>query len=137
MLPGTETHFLVIDDSFSTRQSIRNALVNHGYKNISEAENGVEGIGIVNESVSKSPVQFILCDYNMPNINGMQFLDIIKKDPDLRNIPFVLITARSDLKIVTEFIKRGISQFLVKPFDPHSLMERIEMAWEKHKAKST
>jgi two-component system chemotaxis response regulator CheY len=133
-MPDKETHFLIIDDSFSTRQSIRSLLVHHQYENISEAENGISALGIINESKESNPIGFVLCDYNMPNLDGLQFLEVIKKQNLLSNIPFVLITAQSDLKVVSQFLKMGVSQFLVKPFESKALLERIEMAHKKHSA---
>jgi two-component system, chemotaxis family, chemotaxis protein CheY len=132
MMIPKNLHILVIDDSEPTRNAVKNAMKINGHLKVSEAENGAEALGLMNELRDTDPVQFIFCDYNMPNLNGMEFLDILKKDKSFSSIPFILITAQSDFELVTQFISKGINQFLVKPFTSESLLERFQLAWDKH-----
>ncbi len=111
---------LVVDDSLTMRRIIKNSLSKIGYTDIAEASNGVEGL----EEFEKGGVNLILTDWNMPEMDGMTFVTKLReKDP---NIPILMITTNAAKEDVLEAFKAGVSDYIVKPFTPDVLKEKIE-----------
>jgi len=118
---------LVVDDMSTMRKIIKNMLVQIGFKNITEAEDGKKAIEII-ESAHKlgAPFEFILSDWNMPEMNGLDFLKILKQSEAHKNIPFLMITAEAEQGNVITAVKCGVDNYIVKPFSPQILREKVE-----------
>ncbi len=112
--------FLVVDDSLTMRRIIKNSLAKIGYTDVAEAGNGVEGL----EEFEKGGISLILTDWNMPEMDGMTFVTKVReKDP---NIPILMITTNAAKEDVLEAFKAGVSDYIVKPFTPEVLKEKID-----------
>jgi two-component system, chemotaxis family, chemotaxis protein CheY len=132
MLLPSNTKFLLVDDSPSTVAGLKDILVHEGYSNIFTAHTGKEAL----EILATRPIEFIICDYTMPEMDGMEFLKTLKKHDKYKYIPFLLITAHSELRVVSSFLREGVDQFVIKPFNSSNVIERINSAWLKHNADS-
>ena len=96
---------LVVDDQMSMRSLTRYSLEQLGFKTISEAPDGKAGF----ESATKNPVDLIISDYSMPEMDGLQFLRAVRSDPNMRKTPFIMVTGRGDKELVTKAAKAGVN----------------------------
>jgi two-component system chemotaxis response regulator CheY len=111
---------LVVDDSLMTRMVIKKTLATFGVTEVVEAEDGQKGI----DTFKANPVDIVFSDWNMPNMNGLQMLEQIRQiNP---SVPVVMITTEGSRDRVVEAIKLGVSDYLVKPFTPVALREKLE-----------
>ncbi|MBF0362113.1 MAG: response regulator [Oligoflexia bacterium] len=123
---------LVVDDMSTMRKIIKNMLSQLGFKNIIEADDGRKALEII-DSAHKigDPIEFILSDWNMPDLNGLDFLKILKQSEAHKNIPFLMITAEAEQGNVMIAVKSGVDNFIVKPFSAQVLKEKIEKIFAK------
>lgn len=123
---------LVVDDSGPNR-FILNEMVNHlGHYSVI-AENGAIALNLVR----KEPVDMILLDILMPEMDGYEFLDRIKDDSVLRHIPVVMISAVEDMDSIVRCIQKGADDYLIKPFNPSLLKARISACLEKKRLRDS
>ena len=113
---------LVVDDFATMRKVIKNLLKQAGYKNITEAEDGVEALKVL----KSEKVDFIISDWNMPNMNGLEFLKAVRADSELSSLPFLMVTAEGLKENIVLAIKAGVSGYIIKPFTADVLSEKIE-----------
>jgi two-component system chemotaxis response regulator CheY len=113
---------LTVDDFSTMRRIIRNMLRQLGYTNIVEAEDGVEALGLL----QREKVDFVISDWNMPNMNGLELLKAIRADENLKPIPVLLVTAEALKEYVVEAVKAGVNSYVVKPFTAETLKEKID-----------
>ena len=118
---------LVVDDFATMRKVIRNLLRQIGYQEVIEAENGISAL----RELRSQKIDFIISDWNMPNMSGIDFLRAVRADSELSNIPFLMVTAESLKENVVEAVKAGVSNYIVKPFTAEVLSEKIEKIIEK------
>ena len=118
---------LVVDDFATMRKVIRNLLKQVGYNNITEAEDGVVALRIL----KSQKVDFIISDWNMPNMSGIEFLKAVRVDNELSGLPFLMVTAEALKENVVQAVKAGVSNYIVKPFTAEVLNEKIEKIIEK------
>jgi two-component system chemotaxis response regulator CheY len=118
---------LIVDDFPTMRRIVKNLLKQLGYENIEEAEDGIQAYS----KLKNNGFEFIVCDWNMPNMDGFELLKRIKSDPELRDIPFLMVTAEAEKEKVIEAIKAGVSNYIVKPFTAEVLKEKIDKILEK------
>jgi two-component system chemotaxis response regulator CheY len=111
---------LIVDDSSTMRRIIANTLKQVGQETIVEAGDGVEGLA----KLSANPdVQLILSDWNMPNMNGLDFL--VKVRESNKTLPVIMVTTEAEKQNVVTAIKAGANNYIVKPFTPEVLQEKI------------
>lgn len=126
------TKFLIVDDVSTMRKIIKNILGDLGYTNLVEAVDGANAIEVLNQSLSaNAPVQFIISDWNMPNMMGIDLLKHCKNSPEFKALPFVLVTAESEQHQILEAVKAGVSDYIVKPFSAQKVKEKIERVHNK------
>jgi two-component system chemotaxis response regulator CheY len=113
---------LVVDDFATMRKVIRNLLKQSGYENITEAEDGVQAMNVL----KSTKIDFVISDWNMPNMTGIELLRAVRSDNDLCAMPFLMVTAESLKENVVEAVKAGVSNYIVKPFTAEVLGEKIE-----------
>ncbi len=118
---------LVVDDQNSVRQMTRMTLEELGFKHIHEAENGVKAM----ETASLQPLDLIISDYNMPEMDGLGLLRAVRGHPVVRKVPFILLTGRGDRELVVKAAQAGVNNYLVKPFTAAILREKIEQVMGK------
>ena len=113
MLNAATLKVLVVDDQFSVRQMTRLALEKIGVRLIHEAENGQEAL----LKALAQPLDLIISDFNMPELDGMGLLRAVRGHQAIRKLPFILITGRGDRELVVKAAQAGVNNYLVKPFD--------------------
>lgn len=124
-----QTRILVLDDMAMIRKMVVAALREMGFTDIHEAANGQEGWEILANSLF--PFGLVISDLNMPLCNGVELLKKVRADERTSKIPFILLTGESDVSLVTEALKFGVSNYLVKPFSPEILKKKLEQTHKK------
>ena len=115
---------LVVDDFATMRKIIKNVLRQINMDNVVEAENGKHALSVLRSD----SVEFIISDWIMPEMTGIEFLRACKEDPSIKNIPFIMVTAEAQKDSVVEAIKGGVDNYIVKPFTPEKLQDAIDKA---------
>jgi two-component system chemotaxis response regulator CheY len=113
---------LIVDDFATMRKVIRNLLKQGGFENVVEAEDGVAAL----KALKSQPVDFIISDWNMPNMSGLELLKAVRSDDELKALPFLMVTAEALKDNVVAAVKAGVSNYIVKPFTAEVLNEKIE-----------
>ena len=112
---------LIVDDFATMRKILKNILKQIGFKNISEADDGKSALKIL----KKENFDLILSDWNMPGISGLELLNGIRFDNELKNIPFIMVTAEARKDNILEAVKAGVNSYIVKPFTAETVREKI------------
>jgi CheY-like chemotaxis protein len=113
---------LLIDDDDSVRELALMGLEGMTDWKIELAASASEGL----EKAKKSHPDLILLDFVMPDMNGLEAFAKLQEDPELKDIPVILMTGKTEPKEVEQFLKSGLSGVITKPFDPVTLSEQIE-----------
>jgi two-component system chemotaxis response regulator CheY len=121
---------LVVDDFSTMRRIIRNLLKELGFTNVEEAEDGVNGLSKLKGG--GLPFQFVVSDWNMPNMTGIDMLRAIRADPALKHLPVLMVTAEAKKENIIEAAQAGASGYVVKPFTAATLEEKLNKVFEKH-----
>jgi two-component system chemotaxis response regulator CheY len=121
-LPPKEIKILVVDDMSTKRRIIRTILNQLGYQNIEEAENGKQALA----KLKSEKFDFVVTDWNMPEMDGLTLVQEIRKDPELKHLPVLMVTAEAKKENVLLALKAGVNNYIVKPFTPEVLKEKIE-----------
>lgn len=115
---------LVIDDSIAIRERIIKSLEAFNlFERYYEAEDGLEGF----KKLLASPVDIILCDLEMPRMDGFKFLGMMKSRPDLQDVPVIILTGMNDRELKVKGLEQGASDYITKPFDPEELVARVKV----------
>jgi two-component system chemotaxis response regulator CheY len=112
---------LVVDDFATMRRILRNILKQIGFKNIIEADDGKSAL----KELKKEKVDLIMCDWNMPEMSGIELLKNVKSDDELKDIPFVMVTAEAQKDNIVDAVKSGVSNYIVKPFTAETITEKL------------
>ena len=118
---------LVVDDIASNRHILATHLKKQGFSYILQAENGREAL----EYLQSHPVDLVLLDIMMPEVDGFQVLETMKADAKLRQIPVIMITALDDMQSAVKCIEFGAEDYLLKPFNKVLLRARVSACLEK------
>jgi len=102
---------LIVDDSLSMRRILKKFLGNNGFHNIVESQDGLQAL----DRIQKKSVDLIISDLNMPGMNGLEFLKIVKKDSRTQGIPFIMLTVEAIQKTMNKAIALGVDSYIVKP----------------------
>lgn len=113
---------MVVDDQTSMRAMIRRSLQDLGFKDIRDKGGAVEALA----SIKTDRVHLVISDYNMPEMDGLEFLEAVRNDPVIGKTVFIMLTGSSDREIVSKAAALGVNNYLVKPFAPAVLKEKIE-----------
>ncbi|MCP5279359.1 MAG: chemotaxis response regulator CheY [Thiobacillus sp.] len=120
--------FLVVDDFSTMRRIVRNLLKELGYTNVDEAEDGVAAL----QKLHGGNFQFVVTDWNMPNMTGIELLKAIRADATLKHLPVLMITAEAKKENIIEAAQSGASGYIVKPFTAATLEEKMGKIFEKY-----
>ncbi len=112
---------LAIDDSPTMRRIIVNTLKRAGFENISEASDGKDALA----KLKTEKFDFIITDWNMPEMDGLTFVNNVRSDPELQSLPILMVTTRSVKEDIMQAIKAGVNNYIVKPFTPETIAEKI------------
>jgi two-component system, chemotaxis family, chemotaxis protein CheY len=114
--------FLVVDDSSTMRRIIINTLHKLGYTDCHEASNGREGV----DRLAAAPIDFIITDWNMPEMSGVDFIRHVRANAETRHVPVVMVTTNAAQDDIVEALKAGVSNYVVKPFTADTIKEKID-----------
>ncbi len=130
---NSNSKFLVVDDFKTIRTIVKKSLVNMGYNKLVEAEDGaVAHAALLQAAAEGEPFHCVICDWNMPNLSGFEFLQKVRADAAFKNLPFILLTAENEQQQVIEAIKAGVSSYMVKPFTADGLKAKLALVYSKH-----
>ena len=119
-------HVLIADDNSMDRLIVGATLTKMGFKHLIEAENGqIAQYKIENATQTKKPFDLIILDWEMPQLNGLRLLKIIRSDVQTRHTSVLMLTARSNVERVTEALEAGVNQFMVKPINPKDFCQKV------------
>ncbi len=113
--------FLVVDDSATMRRIVINSLQRIGFNDTIEAADGQEALAKFDSSV-----KFVITDWNMPNMSGTEFTKVLRSREDGRHVPVLMVTARSVKEDILTAMEAGVNNYIVKPFTPAVLKEKID-----------
>jgi len=113
---------MVVDDQASMRAMIRRALQDLGFKDIRDKAGAVEALA----AVKADRVHLIISDYNMPEMDGLEFLQAVRADGVIGKTVFIMLTGSAEREVVQKAAALGVNNYLVKPFAPAALKEKIE-----------
>lgn len=121
-MPPPDIRILVVDDMSTMRRIIKTILGQLGYTNVDEAENGKQALA----KLKKEKFDFLITDWNMPEMDGLSLVKAIREDEELKNLPILMVTAEAKKENVMEALKSGVNNYIVKPFTPEVLKEKME-----------
>jgi two-component system chemotaxis response regulator CheY len=110
--------FLIVDDSSTMRRIIKNSLKRIGFEDIIEASHGKEALEIYEDA------DIILTDWNMPEMDGLEFVKNVRSKD--KSIPILMVTTNAAKDDIVEALKNGVNNYIVKPFTPETLKEKVE-----------
>ncbi|KXW58339.1 chemotaxis response regulator CheY [Ferrovum myxofaciens] len=121
--------FLVVDDFSTMRRIVRNLLKELGFTNVIEAEDGVDALN----KLRAGDIEFVVSDWNMPNMTGIELLRAIRKDPSLKHLPVLMVTAEAKKENIIEAAQAGASGYIVKPFTAATMDEKLKKIFQNMK----
>ena len=119
--------FLVVDDFSTMRRIVRNLLKELGFTNVDEAEDGMVAL----QKLKGGGFDFVVSDWNMPNMDGLTLLQTVRADPALKHLPVLMITAEAKKENIIAAAQAGASGYIVKPFTAATLNEKLIKIFEK------
>ncbi len=120
------TRFLVVDDFSTMRRIVRNLLKELGFVNVQEAEDGVQALN----KLRADTFDFVVSDWNMPNMTGIELLRAIRADAKLKHLPVLMVTAEAKRENIIEAAQAGASGYVVKPFTAATLDEKLKKIFQ-------
>jgi two-component system chemotaxis response regulator CheY len=129
-----DTNILVVDDMMTMRKIIKKTLTDLGFSKFTEAENGVKGWEKV--QLTSPPFGLIICDWNMPEMNGLELLKKVRAHPPTARTPFMLLTAESEKSQVIDAVKARVNGYCVKPFTSEDLSAKLKAVYETTQKKA-
>ena len=127
MADRTALKFLVVDDFSTMRRIVRNLLKELGFTNVEEAEDGAVALA----RLKSGGIDFIVSDWNMPNMDGLTLLQSVRADANLKHLPVLMITAEAKKENIIAAAQAGASGYIVKPFTAATLQEKFEKIFDK------
>jgi two-component system chemotaxis response regulator CheY len=118
--------FLVVDDFSTMRRIVRNLLKELGFANVDEAEDGVAALS----KLRSTNFDFVVSDWNMPNMTGLDLLKEIRGDANLKHLPVLMVTAEAKKENIISAAQAGASGYIVKPFTAATLEEKLNKIFQ-------
>ncbi|MBV5334604.1 MAG: chemotaxis response regulator CheY [Sulfuricurvum sp.] len=113
---------LVVDDSSTMRRIIKNTLSRLGYEEVLEGEDGLQGWAALNENPD---IGMLITDWNMPEMNGLELVKKVRSDARFNDLPIIMVTTEGGKAEVITALKAGVNNYIVKPFTPQVLKEKL------------
>ncbi|MEQ4922434.1 chemotaxis response regulator CheY [Proteus hauseri] len=126
-MASKDLKFLVVDDFSTMRRIVRNLLKELGFTNVDEAEDGADALA----KLRNSKIDFVITDWNMPNMDGLELLKNIRSDAGLTATPVLMVTAEAKKENIIAAAQAGASGYVVKPFTAAILEEKLNKIFEK------
>ncbi|WP_171743769.1 response regulator [Sphingomonas sp. AP4-R1] len=122
-MPAASTiKVMVVDDQTSMRAMIRRSLQDLGFKDVRDTSGAAEAL----TAIKADRVHLVISDYNMPEMDGLQFLEAVRGDPAINRTAFIMLTGSADRSVVEKAAALGVNNYVVKPFVPAALKQKIE-----------
>lgn len=118
---------LCVDDFSTMRRIVKNILKQLGFENVEEAENGSEAY----DKLKGGGFGFLVTDWNMPVMDGLGLLKKLRADPELKDLPVLMVTAEAEKDKVVAAIQAGVNNYIVKPFTAETLKEKMDKIFDK------
>jgi len=112
---------LLVDDVASMRNMTKAILRDIGFENIDDTWDGINALSLI----KKGHYDLIICDWNMPKMDGAELLKILREDKAYKSLPFLMLTSTSDIDHVKKAIAEGVTDYITKPFQPNYLCKKI------------
>ncbi|MHB2155618.1 response regulator [Caldithrix abyssi] len=122
-----DKRILFVEDSPTMRRIIANSLKQLGVKEFEEAQNGLDAL----EKLHEAPFDLLVTDWNMPEMNGKELVEEVRKLPRFKELPIMMITTRGMEEDVLTAIQVGVNAYIVKPFTPEILRKKIMELFNK------
>jgi len=126
MAVNTNMRVLIVDDFSTMRRIIKNILRQLGFNNIIEADDGTAAW----EILSKDQIDFIISDWNMPQMTGIELLRKVRGSEEFGDLPFLMVTAEAQQENIIEAVQAKVSNYIVKPFTAETLGQKINKIFE-------
>lgn len=121
---------LIVDDFSTMRRIIKNLLRELGFNNTNEADDGSTALPML----KNGGFDFLVTDWNMPNMEGIELLKAVRADPMLKSLPVLMVTAEAKRDQIVEAAQAGVNGYIVKPFTAETLKEKIDKIFERLEA---
>lgn len=118
---------LIVDDFSTMRRIIKNLLRDLGFTNTQEADDGNSALPLL----KSSDFDFLITDWNMPGMTGIDLLKAVRADDKLQNLPVLMVTAEAKREQIIEAAQAGVNGYVVKPFTAQALKEKIDKIFER------
>lgn len=119
MVRKASLNILIVDDFPNMRRMLTGILKRSGFKVVLEAASAQEAVSLMQNSLTKGPrLDLIVSDWSMPTMSGFEFLQEVRRTKEYENIPFIMLTAISDAVSISDAIKNGVTDYILKPFSP-------------------
>jgi len=118
---------LIVDDFSTMRRIIKNLLRELGFNNTHEADDGSTALPML----QNGDFDFLITDWNMPGMTGLDLLKAVRADPKLKDLPVLMVTAEAKRDQIIEAAQAGVNGYIVKPFTAQTLKEKIEKIFER------
>lgn len=125
---------LIVDDFPTMRRIVKTLMRQNGFENFIEADDGAKAYEILKQDPT---IEFIVSDWNMPNMTGIEFLKTVRADSKFKHLPFLMVTAEAEKENIIEAVKSGVSNYVVKPFTAQTLGEKMAKILEMYKKKAS
>ncbi len=117
---------LVVDDFSTMRRIIKNILRQLGFNNVVEADDGTTAWDVLN----KDRIEFIISDWNMPQMTGIELLRKVRSSEEFGDLPFLMVTAEAQQENIIEAVQAKVSNYIVKPFTPEVMKQKIDKIFD-------
>lgn len=121
-MADTKMRILIVDDHATMRKIVKNLLKQINFTNAEEADDGTTAL----EKLKKEDFDFVITDYNMPQMDGMALLKAIREDEKLKKLPVLMITAEASKENILHAAHLGVNDYVVKPFNAEILQAKID-----------
>lgn len=121
--------FLVVDDFSTMRRIVKNLLIDLGYANVTEADDGSTALPLLQQG----NFDFLITDWNMPGMPGLDLLKAVRANPKLAKMPVLMLTAEAKREQIIEAAQAGVNGYVIKPFTAVTLKEKIDKILESRK----
>lgn len=131
-LGSPDMKILVVDDFVTMRRITKTLMKQLGYTNMIEAEDGKQALDILQKD---SAIEFVISDWNMPNMTGLELLQAVRADDKLKKLPFLMVTAEAEQENIMAAVKSGVSNYVIKPFTALTLQDKLAKVFATHAVK--
>lgn len=126
------TRILIVDDMASLRDLLKAYLRRLGFKSITEAVDGRDAYQtMIASKAAGNSFELVISDWNMPNLNGIELLKLVRAVPEWKALPFVILTTENEKEKVMEAVLAQVSNYIVKPIEEPTLHEKLLRTWQK------